>query len=639
MNLGILWPKLAPALLVLVFWAAVYRTRRLPPLWFIAGIVALMLGRDILYAFLPLVQVYLIADLGVLVLYVLWLRAYTGARRIDVPWFALNAAAAAAAAGAAGIVFPGWAQIEFAVGLSLLLDVAYIAVVMGLVSAAEGEQAGVVVRSRTILAAALFLVQLAALLYGYGYPVVQAVVIPLSYIAPAWLCFSYNRVLHAEAAQSIEFYSSSLDATYDFMEHLGNAITAKIDLPQVLSIIVSAAVKNVGADAGAILMVDEYQDLLRVKATYGIHPPLGPVPELARLTPASLKRYFTETPIPFGETVLGQAVTSGQALFIRDVRQDERMRPNAADDILFCSSLIAIPLVVRDRVLGVLSVLKRAENQFFEQRDYHEVETLADYASITIDNLYTYSEVLEKREIEREVDIAAQIQRRLQPARLPEIPTAALAVYNRPARGVSGDYYDVFQLDDDRIGIVICDVAGKGIPAALVMVMIRSVLQLIVSAGRDAAATLDWVNRGITGRIDVDHFATLAFLIYDQKKREVRYANAAHLPLLLHRRGSGRMFKVDTEGLPIGVERTTRYQQKCFTLEEGDLLILCTDGIPEAMNPAGKQYGMAGLCRVVDQNAALPVEELATAIQQDIARFVGSARQHDDQTLLMLQAR
>ena len=171
------------------------------------------------------------------------------------------------------------------------------------------------------------------------------------------------------------------------------------------------------------------------------------------------------------------------------------------------SSLAAVPLVVRGRVLGVLSVLKRAENQLFEERDFQHLTTLAEYASITIDNLYTYMEVLEKREFEREVDIAAQIQQKLLPARLPELETASLAVYTLPAKGVSGDYYDVIRVEKDKLAMVVCDVAGKGIPAAMVMVMIRSILHLIVSPQRDAAATLNLINHGITGRIDLDHFA------------------------------------------------------------------------------------------------------------------------------------
>ena len=178
---------------------------------------------------------------------------------------------------------------------------------------------------------------------------------------------------------------------------------------------------------------------------------------------------------------------------------------------------------------------------------------------------------------------------------------------------MSGDYDDVFRLEQGKLGIAICDVAGKGIPAALVMVMIRSILHLIVSPARDAAATLNWINRGITGRIDLDHFAKIAYLIYDEKDREIQYSNAAHLPLLV-------------------------YEQKRFPVEKGDLVLLYTDGIPEAMNPAGQQYGLGGLKRMVEKNAVLPPAELVACIREDLRRFVGTARQHDDQTLLVMKA-
>jgi phosphoserine phosphatase RsbU/P len=636
MNLGIIWPKLFPALICLVLYAAVRRVRHLIPLRFIALIVGAMLARDLLFSIVPEVTVYPLADLVIMTLYVLWLRAYTGRKGVDIAYLALNCVIFAA--GIVSIFFPVFSQSEFVLSAWILVNVAYFAVLTGLVSAIDTEKADIILRSRALVAAGLFIVSLVTLLYGYDYPLVQGAVIPASYLIPAWLLINYNAVLHGEGAQSIQFYSSNLDATYGFMENLGNAITAKIDLSRVLEIIITAAVKNIGADAGAILMVDEYEDILHVKATYGIFPPLGPVPELARVTPSSLKRYFAETPIPIGETVLGETVRSGKSILIRDARQDERMSHNLKDDILFVSSLAAIPLLVRNRVLGVLSVLKRAENQFFEERDFQQLNTLAEYASITIDNLYTYTEVLEKREIEREVDIAAQIQRKLLPARLPELESAALAVYNMPAKGVSGDYYDVFRLDNGSIAIAICDVAGKGIPAALVMVMIRSILHLIVSSQRDAATTLNWINRGITGRIDLDHFATIAFLIYDQKRREILYSNAAHLPLLVHRHRTGTTFKVDTEGLPIGIEKDARYEQKRFAVEKGDLVVLCTDGILEAMNPAGKQYGLGGLKRMVEKNAILPAAELVDAIREDLRLFVGTARQHDDQTLLLLKA-
>jgi phosphoserine phosphatase RsbU/P len=631
-----LWPRLFPALLVLVPLLAVSRVRAIPSLGFVAVAAAIMLLRDAAYTFLGQVLLYPVSELVLMSVYVAWLRSFTGWRRLDGALLGVNGLAAVLAV--ADIFLGFLPQSEFFLGLLLLTNVAYFAVNAGLLSGRDAEGPETVLRSRFAMTAALFIIHLVSLLYGWDHPLVQGILVPGSYLVPAFLVVVTNTVLHRDSARSVQFYSTNLDATYGFMENLGNAITSKIDIPRVLEIIITAAVRNIGADAGAILTVDEYEDILRVRAVYGIHPPLGPVPQLARVTPAALKRHFAETPIPVGQTILGQTVAEGKAVHVRDAALDPRLSHNAKDDILYVSSLAAIPLVVRDRVLGVLSVLKRVEGGRLEERDVQHLTTLAEYASITIDNIYTYMEVLEKREIEREVDIAAQIQQKLLPARLPDTESAAIAVYNKPAKGVSGDYYDVFRLGDGKLGVAICDVAGKGIPAALVMVMIRSVLHLVISPERDAAATLAWINRGITGRIDLDHFATVSILIFDEKSREIQYANAAHLPMLVHKQGTGTTFKVDTEGLPIGIEKDARYEQKRFLLEKGDVVLLCTDGIIEAMNPAGQQYGVAGLRRILEKCASLPPAGLVGAIREDLGRFVGTARQHDDQTLLVMKA-
>ena len=432
MNLGAFWPKVVPALFVVVLLVAVARPRPRARLGPVALILAVLLARDLLSSLVAIPALTLLADLGAVILYVAWLRGITGWKATDTAYLVVNGVVAAAAI--VNIILPTLAQSEFILGIWILANVAYFAVAEGLVSAADADNADIILRSRFVVIASLFIYHLVVLLYGYETPFVQSVVAPASYLVPAILVLAANARIHREREQSLEFFSTNLEATYSFMENLGNAITAKIDLTQVLQLIISSAVRNIGADAGAILMVDEYEDILHVAATHGIYPPLGPAPDLARVTPAGLKRHFAQTPVPVGETVLGEAVKDGQPVFIRDVRLDERMRGNQADDIMYISSLAAIPLVVRGRALGVLSVLKRSENQLFEDRDFQHLETLAEYASITIDNLLTYTEILEKREIEREVDIAAQIQQKLLPAELPEMKTASLAVYNLPAR-------------------------------------------------------------------------------------------------------------------------------------------------------------------------------------------------------------
>jgi len=637
MNLSILWAKLFVSLSLLAVLVALSRRRRLPGSAPLFALFSLLIARDVAFSFFPHPLLIPLSDIGVLALVVVWSRVATERWPADRIYLALNGAFLAAAI---VLVFvPVFTLSPFFVGLLLFADVIYLAIAMGLASPYTARNVLLISRPRFVLVSALFVSHVVTLLYGYNYPWVHLVILPPVYMAFFSILLTSERFAREELDRSIQFFSSSLDSTYDFMENLGGAITAKIDLPRVMEIIIDSAVHNIGADSGAILMVDEYQDVLRVRATYGIYPPLLEVPDIVKVKASSLKQYFSDTTIPVGVTVLGEAVKSGMAIMIGDCREDTRMQQNSKDDILFVSSLLAIPLVVGNRVLGVISALKRAANQHFTDEDFQHLKTFADYASITIDNLYTYLEVLEKRQMEREVDIAAQIQKRLLPTQLPSLLNATVAVHSVPARGVSGDYYDIIPLNGDKVALVICDVAGKGIPAAMVMVMIRSIVHLLVGPGRDAAATLTDINQGITGRIEIDHFATIGVLIYDQSRREAQYANAAHLPLMVYRRRTRSLAKLDAKGLPIGVERDASYEQKRFRVEPGDVLVLCTDGIIEAMDTDGKQYTLGRLKSVIEKGAADGADRLVESIREDLSRHVGAARQHDDQTLMLLQVR
>jgi phosphoserine phosphatase RsbU/P len=637
MSLSILWAKLFLSLSLLAVLAVMSRGQKFPGALPLYALFSLLIARDLAFSFLPHPLLIPLSDIGVLAAVLVWSRVATERWPADRIFLGLNGVLLAA--GIFLAIVPVVHVSPFEVGLLLLGDLVYLAIALGLVSAYTARNVPLVSQTRFLLISVLFVSHVITLLYGYSYEWVHLVVLPPLYASFFSILLTTERFQREELAKTIRFYSSSLDSTYDFMENLGGAITAKIDLPRVMEIIIDSAVHSINADSGAILMVDEYQDVLRARATYGIYPPLLEVPDIVKVKASSLKRYFNDTPIPLGETVLGEAVKNGLAVMIRDCREDPRMKQNSKDDILFVSSLVAIPLVVGNRVLGVISALKRAANQYFTDEDFQHLKTFADYASITIDNLYTYLEVLEKRQMEREVDIAAQIQKRLLPSQIPNLPQATLAVHSVPARGVSGDYYDIIPLDGDKVALVICDVAGKGIPAAMVMVMIRSIVHLLVGPGSGAAATLTRINQGITGRIEIDHFATIGILIYDQGRREAQYANAAHLPLMVYRHATGTLAKLDAKGLPIGVERDACYEQKRLRVEPGDVLVLCTDGIIEAMNADGQQYTLGRLKGVIEKDAAGGADRLVEAIQKDVGLHVAGARQHDDQTLLLLQVR
>ncbi|HOX92858.1 MAG TPA: PP2C family protein-serine/threonine phosphatase, partial [Spirochaetales bacterium] len=238
---------------------------------------------------------------------------------------------------------------------------------------------------------------------------------------------------------------------------------------------------------------------------------------------------------------------------------------------------------------------------------------------------------------QQSADIAAEIQRTITPKKLPQFPTLSLGSYSSPALGVSGDYFDVMQTRKDRLVCVVGDVAGKGVSAALIMVMIRSILHLITNTDRDIATVLDWVNRGITGQVDMDHYATLCIVAINMETGVMEYANANHQPIMVYRRAKNEVELVELKSVPIGVERGSTYQRLSLKLEDGDLVALYTDGVVEALNESGKQYGRKSLSQAMIKYKDLAPKEIANKIKNDLEVFAGSVRQHDDQTVLVLK--
>ncbi len=628
-------PKLFVELFLLFLYIIARKTRKERVLTFFLYIILLLVSRDILFAIFKIPLIFSFSDFLVILIYLFWIRNYTGRRRGDFIFIIFNLAIFTFGFLDSFLSILNLGQYVF--NLVIIADIIYMSLVLGLVSEYNTEDFEMIASTRYVLITAFSIFNVIALLYGYDNEAIQSIIVPLFYFTHAYILYRYIRFFDLQREETINFLQSNLESMFDFMKNFGNAITNRIDLDTVLELIVTSAVKNIGADAGTILMVDEFEDRLNVKATYGLFPPLYNVPEVVKVKASSLKRHFRETPIPLGETLLGKVAGSGEPVFIRNTSGVEELKNNTRNDILFVSSIIIVPLLVSGRILGVLSTVKRIENQFFSERDLEHLKTFADAASVTIDNLYTYMEVLEKREIEKEVDTAAEIQKKLLPSGFPEIPQISLAALNQPAKGVSGDYYDIFKLNDNEVGLFICDVAGKGVPAALVMVMIRTILRLIVASHQEPSTIVTWINRGITGSISIDHFATLSFLTYNRKNHEVVYSNAAHMPLLVFKKNEEKFVQVDTPGLPIGVDKNTIYSQKRFMLEEGDFIIMYTDGIVETMDEMGNQFTLNALLDVIKKNSSFGASEVVKKIRDELSDFSKRAKQHDDQTLLLMK--
>ncbi len=461
----------------------------------------------------------------------------------------------------------------------------------------------------------------------------------------------FSHELHIESSDEFESFSDHfnvfkselwerLESVLDFMLEISGSISIESNLDRVLEIVIESAVKNTAADAGSVFLVDELDDsIIKQKIAIGLLPPLFQVSSESTTDMKKLVDIVNNTPIPMGETIIGRAVESGSNFFIRDISLEAQLKQNQEEgSLLYISSIIVVPLIISSRVLGTLVLAKTRPGEKFTDIDFNHIRTFSDYAALTIDNIYNYHDLIEKSELHREIMVAADIQKNLLPGSIPDTKGLSFAAFTEAARGVSGDYYDFFRLDKNNSAIVICDVVGKGIPASLLMIMIRTIIRLAASPRRNAAQVLTILNRAIIGRTDADQFATMSFIIYNESTKEVAYSNAAHAPLLHYQSISKSFLEIDTPGLPIGIESTETYAQKVITLDQNDILALYTDGITEARNIENKEYSQYSLQRVIRNDSHLTPEKLIASVRADLNSFVGDSLQHDDQTLLIMKA-
>jgi sigma-B regulation protein RsbU (phosphoserine phosphatase) len=240
--------------------------------------------------------------------------------------------------------------------------------------------------------------------------------------------------------------------------------------------------------------------------------------------------------------------------------------------------------------------------------------------------------------MDRELQIAYAIQTKLLPERMPEIRNADLFARSIPARKVGGDYFDFFPIDDRRWGLAIGDVSGKGVPAALLMVMLRSLLRAKAIESTSSAVVVSKVNRMILPDIDPMMFATLFYGIYDSETREFTYTNAGHNYPFCHRRG-GDISELETDNLIVGMFDDYAYNEKRVLLSPGDRIVFYTDGITEAKNEAGEMFGIRRLRDLLEQPGEHPSQSEVQRIFTDVSRFAGDQPQYDDMTLMLLQVR
>ena len=394
---------------------------------------------------------------------------------------------------------------------------------------------------------------------------------------------------------------------------LGQEFSSILQLDALLDRIAKSVKKLINYDAFMILLVDEQEKVLRSRFSLRYD-------ERTQAESLSLARGIT-----------GAAATSGRTVLAGDIAQDPRYVESHAG----IHSEIAVPLIVKERVIGVMDLESERVNYFTEDHA-RTLSLIAPQIAIAIENARLYEELAQReRAIQQDLEAAQKLQAVIMPSEPPDIEGLDVGVVLRPARLVSGDLYDFFEYDDEHAMLAFGDSSGKGAAAALYGALLSGLLRSLAPRRRSPAALLKSLNDTLMQRQAPARYAALLVMLWQPRERRFILANSGSTTPVVCR-GKEILYPKAT-GVPIGLLEGVDYEETVFDAEPGDLLVLYSDGIADQTNEAGEDYGSARLPAALREFCRLGAQQIANRILEDCREFRGSVPVHDDQTIVALR--
>jgi serine phosphatase RsbU (regulator of sigma subunit) len=299
---------------------------------------------------------------------------------------------------------------------------------------------------------------------------------------------------------------------------------------------------------------------------------------------------------------------------------------------------MAVPLQTSEQVIGLIYVDFPALAVDLTPRDLDLLTVLANVAAIRIEQERLALVEEKERFHSKELEQAAEIQRRLLPDRAPDVPGADLAGSNAACHTVGGDYYDFFPLTDGRVGVVLADVSGKGLPASLLMASLQARVQVLLEEPDDLPRLMSRLDRMMAKSCPGNRFVTLFLCVFDPATGDINYCNAGHNPPLLIR-AEGQVEQLRGGGTVLGMFPDMGYEERRSNLEKGDLLVLFSDGVTEASSPDGEEFGEQRLTILLEEARGEPAAAVLARVGRALAEWTAGAPPTDDITVVALRRR
>jgi sigma-B regulation protein RsbU (phosphoserine phosphatase) len=399
---------------------------------------------------------------------------------------------------------------------------------------------------------------------------------------------------------------------------LSKMFNSSLDLEEVLNCVMDEVVVTLHAERGFI-MLQEPGGGFQFKVARGIH-----------------QEAITDPKSEISLTIAQQVASVGVPVLTSNAQEDDRFSSRNSVIFLGLRSILCVPLSLKGKSIGVVYVDNRLARGVFTPLDLELLSAIASSAAIAIENARLYQVAVEKGRLERELQIARQVQVSLLPKEIPVRPGWEFSALWQPARQVAGDFYDFIQLGPGQLGLLIADVTDKGVPAALFMALAHTILRASLRKPFSAAADLKRANRLICAESTSDYFVTVFYAGLDLKSGQMTYVNAGHPPSFWCRPAENvNITPLVHTGMALGIDPTASFDQQTIQLEPGDYVLGYTDGVTEAFNQGQEMYGESRLRSEVTQYSTLKPSKILEAILRSVTTWSAGSEYFDDMTLLI----
>jgi serine phosphatase RsbU (regulator of sigma subunit) len=398
---------------------------------------------------------------------------------------------------------------------------------------------------------------------------------------------------------------------------VGITLLASSTLDETLEQIISLVFEAVPADRCLLMMRDEGSEDMRV-AVARLRDRVGQVGE-----------------IRVSRNVMDEVVIRGKSVLTSDAQHDPRFASGTMV-LQGIRSVLAVPLGVSEKVFGIIYAdSPMAEGRFTEDH-LKLLTTLASVAAIRVENARLTEARFQQERLERELQLAMEIQQRFQPTASPQIPGYEFQGISFPCYEIGGDYYDFIQRDDGRLVIALGDVSGKGTAAALLMSSLHAAIHAQTGSHDTIVETISAVNKYLAENIPPNRFVTLFYAELDPESGAVSFLNAGHNPpLIVH--AAGTVEQLASGGLPLGIKADADYREGRTHMQMGDVLVIYSDGVTEAASPSGEEFGPTRLYEVVSRNVDASAAGIRDRIESALTKFSQGTKAADDITLVIVK--